>query len=91
MTSRTAFQERFAGEHYLFSPPLMSHRCRTILFIDQEVRPDSAIPTWTARVEGQASIPPRHPQVREVAEQRVGQLERLCKHFLRERMVRVDA
>jgi hypothetical protein len=83
-------QERFTGEHHLFptldEPPLPDNS----LLIDQEEGPLGDRQLGQRGIEGQAAILPRHPQIWKVAEQRVGQLERLRKRFLRERMVGAD-
>ena len=75
-------QERFTGEPHLFptldEPPLPDHS----LLIDQKEGPLGDRQLGQRGIEGQAAILPRHPQVRKVAEQRVGQLERFRKRFL---------
>ena len=75
-------QERFTGEHHLFptldEPPLPDNS----LLIDQKEGPLGDRKLGQRGIEGQAAILPRHPQVRKVAEQRVGQLERFRKRFL---------
>ena len=68
-------QKRFTGENHLFptldKPPLPDDP----LFIDQEEGPLRDRKLGKCGVEGQATILPGDPQVRKVAEQRVGQLK----------------
>ena len=84
------FQEWFTGEHDLLpsldEPPLPNNP----LLVDQKECPLGDSELDKRGIAGQPGILLSHLQVWKVAEQWIGQLERFCERFLRERMTGAD-
>jgi len=80
------FQDRLTRKGDVFAPVGEPPLPVDSLLIYQEER---ALGIRLAR--GQNAVSPNHFEVRKIAEQRIGQLERLRKRFLREEVISADA
>ncbi len=59
--------------------------------IDEEERPPCREPAWVGGIMLQHAVTPTDLQVRMIAEERVRELERICKRLLRKGIVRADS
>jgi hypothetical protein len=80
------FQDRLTRKDDVFAPVGEPPLPDGSLLIDEEKR---ALGVRLAR--GKNAVTPNHFELRKIAEQRIGQLERLRKRFLREKVIGADA